>query len=135
MTERPADDVWTFADFRPGLDLERVSVCLDEARLQIWSSIYGKPRRSDVVPSGVLVAAAMEAYLKAFKPRPAGNIHAGQKLIFSGRNVEPGTKLDITVSCLGKNLRKERRWVTFGVTVLDGADALLQGEIQTIWAK
>jgi acyl dehydratase len=130
----PLADVWVFDDFQPGSALSRVSIALDAERLDNWTAIYGRSRMSDRVPSGMLVAAMMEAYLKAVQPRPPGNIHMSQKLIFkSGANA--GDQLDAEVSCIGKELRKERRWVTFGVTLRNGPRDVLRGEIRTIWAR
>jgi acyl dehydratase len=133
--KNPSGDVWTFDDFEPGSELGRLSLCLDESRLHNWSSIYGSPQSSENVPSGMLVAAMMEAYLKAFQPRPPGNIHVNQKLTFSGRPVKVGTQVDIVVSCLSKELRKERRWVNFGVAMRDGQEDVLRGESLIIWAR
>jgi acyl dehydratase len=134
MTSTSPADVWTFDDFEPGAELGRVSVALDDARIANWSAIYGTPVAPDRVPAGMLVAAMMEAYLKAFQPRPPGNIHAGQTLAF-GASARPGDRLEAQVTCRDKLFRKERRWVTFGVTLRNGAQDVLSGEIRTIWAK
>lgn len=134
MTSAPSADVWTFDDFQPGAELGRVSVALDGARIANWSAIYGAVDAPDRVPSGMLVAAMMEAYLKAFQPRPPGNIHAGQTLAFVG-SAKPGDQLEAKVTCLDKVLRKERRWVTFGVTLRNGSQDVLSGEIRTVWAR
>jgi acyl dehydratase len=131
---RSATDPWVFDDFRPGTELGRVSLVLDDKRAANWAAIYGAAPAPGRVPAGMLVAAMMEAYLKAFQPRPPGNIHASQKLVF-GAGAKLGDRLDAIVTCLDKVLRKERRWVTFGVTLTSGPDDILRGEIRAVWAR
>ncbi|CAH1696367.1 Acyl dehydratase [Hyphomicrobiales bacterium] len=134
MMDAPSPAVWEFDDFRPGLELGRLAIPMNDARLAHWVAIYGEPVVDGRVPSGMLVAAMMEAYLTAVKPRPPGNIHASQKLSF-GKPVYPGDRLDAEVTCLWKEMRKERRWVAFGVTLRNGNRDVLSGQIRTIWAK
>jgi acyl dehydratase len=134
MTEASSSAVWTFDDFRPASVLGRLSIVLDAPRIANWAAIYGSPASPERLPSGMLVAAMMEAYLRAIQPRPPGNIHASQKLTFTG-TAKAGDELRAEVACVAKELRKERRWVTFGVTLHSGANDVLSGEIRTIWAK
>lgn len=131
MTE--ANPVWVFDSFQPGEALGRHVIALDDARLSDWQDIYGTGTEGSL-PSGILVAAMMEAYLQAFSPRPPGNIHAAQTLAF-GDPVQPGDRLEAEVSCLWKEMRKARRWVGFGVVLRKGDQQVLAGEIRTIWAK
>lgn len=128
-----ANPVWVFDRFRPGEALGRHAIALDDTRLADWQAIYGATADGGL-PSGILVAAMMEAYLKAFSPRPPGNIHAAQTLAF-GAPVQPGDRLEAEVSCLWKEVRKARRWVGFGVVLRKGDREVLAGEIRTIWAK
>ncbi|MGE3992626.1 MaoC family dehydratase [Pseudorhodoplanes sp.] len=129
-----AADIWAFDDFRPGSKFEEVSISLDAERIAGWTAIYGHPQVSDRIPSGMLVAAMMEAYLTAIQPRPPGNIHASQKLSFSNA-AKPGDQLGAEVSCVEKTLHKERRWITFGVTLRNRSLIILRGEIHTIWSR
>ena len=133
--QRPADKVWVFDEFEPGRELAHLSIRLDASRLEGWHAVYGPSSETGNVPAGLLTAAMMEAYLKAFQPRPPGNVHVNQKLTFAGRQVIIGTQVDISVSCLSKEIRKERRWVTFGVTMRDGSHDILRGEALIIWAR
>jgi len=131
----PSDTgVWVYEDFSPGQSLGDHAVTLDAAHIGHWTAIYGEPAAGDRVPAGMLVAAMMEAYLNAIQPRPPGNVHASQKLVFH-RMARAGDRLNAQVSCLAKERRKERGWVTFGVVLsTDGRD-VLSGEIRTIWAR
>lgn len=134
MVDMPSRPVWVFDDFRPGSALGHLAIPLDAMRLAHWAAIYGEPAVAGRVPSGMLVAAMMEAYLTAIQPRPPGNIHASQKLTF-GAPAAPGDRLDAEVTCLWKEVRRERRWVAFGVTLRSGDRDVLSGEIRTIWAR
>lgn len=126
--------VWVFDDFSPGQPLGNLAVTLDDAHFDNWTAIYGERSARARVPAGMLVAAMMKAYLNAIQPRPPGNIHASQKLVFH-RPVHAGDRLEAQVSCLSKERRKERGWVTFGVVLRVAGQDVLNGEIQTIWAK
>jgi acyl dehydratase len=126
--------VWVFDDFSPGQPLGNFAITLDDAHLNNWTAIYGERKSSESVPAGMLVAAMMEAYLNAIQPRPPGNIHASQKLVF-GRSAKAGDKVEAQVSCRSKERRRERGWVTFGVVLSVEGQDVLNGEIRTIWAR
>lgn len=134
MMQASAPAIWTYDDFLPGSVLGRRSIALDVQRVAHWTAIYGAPATPGLLPSGLLVAAMMEAYLRAIQPRPPGNIHASQTLRFSG-TARPGDEIEAEVTCVAKELRRERRWVTFGVSLRSRARDVLGGEIRTIWAR
>jgi acyl dehydratase len=77
----------------------------------------------------------MEAYLGLIQPRPPGNIHAGQSLVFGPGLLRVGDQITISVSCKEKTEIKGRGWVTFECLVTNGAATLLRGDIRSIWAK
>ena len=139
MTVKAASDVWTFSDFRPGYHFGEMSITLGADRLSQWKAIYGSgPDGKDVaqaVPHGLLVTCMMEAYLGLIQPRPPGNIHAGQSLVFGPGRVRLGDTVTMTASCLDTAERKGRGWVTFEVIVSNGSETLLRGAIRTIWAR
>lgn len=133
-------DVWTYDDFTAGGALGTVEVMLDARRLDLWNRVYAGVGGAvapgdDAVPHGLVVAAMMEGFIEVIQPRPPGNIHAGQKLGFTGRPIRPGTRLSLVFTCLAKEIKRERRWLTFGVRILDGRRPTASGEISAIWAK
>lgn len=134
MMQTTAPAIWTYDDFLPGSVLGRLVIALDVQRIAHWAAIYGAPATPGQLPAGLLVAAMMEAYLRAIQPRPPGNIHASQTLRFRG-TARPGDEIAAEVTCVAKELRRERRWVTFGVNLRSRADDVLSGEICTIWAR
>lgn len=135
------DDVWTFANFRPGHSFGSMKIMLDQARLEQWQSIYGGNQVADptlpsgMLPEGLLVTCMMEAYLHLVQPRPPGNIHASQKIMFAKARPRIGDTLTLSISCLDKTEKKGRGWVTFEASVDCDGHALLRGEIRTVWAQ
>jgi hypothetical protein len=139
VTTSAAKDVWTFADLCLGHTFGEISFTLDAGRLAQWDAIYGGDQNLDnsarALPVGLLVTCMMEAYLSLIQPRPPGNIHAGQSLVFGTGHVRLGDTVNVTVICQDKTERKGRGWVTLAATVAHGDETLLRGEIQVIWAK
>lgn len=129
---------WTFDDFSEGMALGSIDVVVDEHRTSLWRRIYARGEswnEADAVPQSLIVAAMMEAYLKIIQPRPPGNVHAGQKIVMTGNSVMAGARLTFGFSCLGKAMKRERRWMTLGVSGSQDARPVMRGEIVTIWAK
>lgn len=133
-------DAWTYDDFAVGADLGRVEVTLDERRRALWNRIYGAlgdaaGAADDSVPEGLFVAAMMEGFVDVIQPRPPGNVHAGQKIVFAGTPIRPGGRLSLAFTCVAKEIKRGRRWLTFEVAILEGPRAVARGEITTIWAR
>ncbi|MGG7567075.1 hypothetical protein ACQ5SO_13050 [Rhodovulum sp. DZ06] len=128
----PAGDVWTWADFEPGLALNTVSVTLDRAKLDLWEEVYG-PGPSYGLPRGLLVSAMVEAFIKSGQPRPAGNIHASQELAFEGPAPKLGDVLTVKAACAGKEIRKDRKWVTIRTEGRIDGEIVCRGDFLIIW--
>jgi hypothetical protein len=62
-------------------------------------------------------------------------VHAGQKLTFVGKPLAVGAPLRFDFSCVAREIRKERRWVSLGVRGISAGQPVLEGQITTIWAK
>ncbi len=127
------EDLWTYDRFETGQDHGAVAVALDAERVAGWEAVYG-PVRGDAAPDGLIVAGMMEAYIRAIQPRPKGNVHASQKLAFTGARAKLGDEVLYRVSVAGKELKKDRRWVSFAVEAEAGGRPLMCGEIISIWA-
>lgn len=139
MKTEASEDVWTFSDFQAGQSFGQMSITLGSDRLAKWDAIFGSRENADAacrfLPRGLLVTSMMEAYLGLIQPRPPGNIHAGQSLVFGPGRVSLGDTVTISASCKEKAERKGRGWVTFEVIVTRGSETLLRGDIRSIWAK
>ena len=128
--------IFTFEKFAVGSELGCVDVPLDETRSALWVDIFGSSvNQSDTLPQGILVSAMMEGSLRAFGPRPGGNIHASQTLEFTGRRPKLGDVATVRMHVVSKELKRERKWVTLGADVSIDGDLALKGELKIIWAE
>ncbi len=129
----PKGDVWTYDDFAAGLALKTVSVTLDAAKLDLWERMYGPVDRDGALPRGLLVSAMVEAFIASGQPRPKGNIHASQSLEFSGPAPRLDDVLTVKASCLTKELKKERKWVTIRTEGQIAGQTVCRGDFLIIW--
>lgn len=128
----PAGDVWTYADFEPGLALNAVSVTLGQDKLDLWEEVYGAVPPGGL-PRRLLVSAMVEAFIKSGQPRPAGNIHASQELAFEGPAPRLGDVLTVEAACAGKEIRKDRKWVTIRTVGRIDGQVVCRGDFLIIW--
>lgn len=127
------DAVWSFDRFEPGHVFGEVAIAMDAERRRRWEQIYGSSR-GDSLPAGMLVAAMMEAYIRAIQPRPKGNVHASQLLDFEPVALDWGQMVTFEISCRSKQEKKGRYWVEFGVVALGAGRKVMTGTIRSIWA-
>ncbi len=133
VTHITTDDLWTFDRFKAGQSFGAVEVALDSRRIKGWQAVYGQIS-GDVAPDGLIVAGMMEAYILAIQPRPKGNVHAAQKLDFTGVQAALGDVITYQVSVAKAEEKKGRFWVTFTITAAHNSKVLMQGDIVSIWA-
>ena len=128
--------MWTFETFAPVQDFGAFDYQVDEAAFDRWVALYpDDAAHRPLVPSGMAVAVMMRAYMALLQPRPPGNIHAGQHLHIH-RLARIGDTMTTSLACIAKELRKERRWVTFETETRDAAGELLfTGRLTSIWAQ
>lgn len=128
-------ELFTFAKFEPGTSMGSVAMTLDEAFLARWRRIYpfGGAAGDEMSPAFSTVV-FMNAWRTIVDPKPPGNVHAGQKVIFSAVP-RLGESIDTQVFCLSKEERKGRKYVKLQ-TVSTGVNgrALFVGETNLIWA-
>lgn len=126
-----------FDDFQPGQALGDHQEVFDQSLAASWRSLFGlAPGRSPhpgELPS-LAVALAMRAYLSVVSPRPPGNVHARQQFQMLAMP-EVDETIVTSVICVGKEYRRERRYVDIQVEGR-GRDArpLFVGEMSLIWA-
>jgi hypothetical protein len=128
------EEMWTYGRFEPGQSFGVVEVPMDATKRARWQTIFG-PSADQTLPRGMLVAAMMEAYIRAIQPRPKGNIHAAQALDFTSHKPRWNDMISIAVSCLSKEDKKGRYWVDFGIKASAGDKMVLSGTIRSIWAQ
>lgn len=134
MTRTDPNEVWRFDDFVPGESLGTIDLVIDDDRRTQWETLYGKSDADAPVPQGIYVALMMDAYIKAIQPRPPGNVHAMQTLTFSGEDSRFGDLLQLEFVMGAKEMKRDRRWVNFEVTVRAQSIEIMSGTIRSIWA-
>lgn len=128
------EPLWTFDRFESGHVFGTIDLVADAEKCAHWTKIYGA-QKNDTLPRGMIVVAMMECFIRAIQPRPSGNIHAGQELVFTDFRPRWGATLSTTISCAHKQEKKGRFWVEFGIVVSSGGTEVLSGTNRLIWAK
>jgi hypothetical protein len=125
----------TFADFQPVSLLGESDFEFTDETMGEWSALFPDDRASlPKMPPAMIAMVFMRAYVKIVNERPPGNVHAGQKFWVS-RLPKLGDRLTTRLSCTGKEIKSNRRWVTFDANTVDAAGQLLfRGQMKTIWA-
>jgi hypothetical protein len=124
-----------FDDFQSGALLgQREFVFSDEA-IDLWAGLFPDDRRSlPAMPPAMIAMVTMRAFVDILHDRPRGNVHASQKF-WIARLPHLNDRMTTKLRCAGKELKNNRRWVTFGSDTVDSADGLLfRGQMTTIWA-
>lgn len=127
-----------FDDFRPGVPMGEYEEVYDAQQAGRWQTIFGSTAQEDAnaasEAASMAVVAMMRAFLHVVSPRPPGNVHARQQLQMHALP-RLGETMRIAVTCAGKEVRRERRYVDLGVRATgDGSRALFEGCISLIWA-
>ena len=84
--------------------------------------------------ASVAMVLSMRAFLGVVSPRPPGNVHAREQFsLFSLPT--PGEPVRSVVSCVAKEIKRERFYVDLDVAGTgDGGRALYSGRMSLIWA-
>jgi hypothetical protein len=102
-----------------------------------WRTIFDLPDSTQPYPgelSSLALAMAMRAYLTVVSPRPPGNVHARQQFQMHSLP-DIGETVTTQVVCVGKEIRRERRYVDLQVQASGrAARPLFTGEMRLIWA-
>jgi len=124
-----------YDDLVPGAVIGESPFLLDPSIDAEWSALFpsDKTTATTMAPSMISLV-TMRAFMQVLPKRPPGNIHAAQKFAIA-RLPGPGEILTTTVRCTAKEIKKERRWVTFRTETVDAArKPLFSGEMRLIWA-
>jgi hypothetical protein len=130
--------VITFDDFVPNTVLGEAAETFDAHLAQCWQRIFGSTpgdqANGAAESAGLAVVMMMRAYLKIVAPRPPGNVHAHQD--FSLLNLPHlGESIHTVVTCVSKELRRERRYVDLQVSGTgENGRPLYEGKMKLIWA-
>jgi len=125
----------TYAGFQPGAQLGERRFEFSEEALAQWLALFPGDRRSmPLMPPAMTAMVIMRCFTDVLRDRPPGNIHAGQKFRIR-RLPKVGESLITRLSCSGKEIRKERFWVSFAFDAVDAGGApLFRGDMTTVWS-
>ncbi len=128
----------TFDDFQPGATMGEHLETYGTELASRWQHIFGAQPADGAggaaEAASIAVVMMMRAYLGVVAPRPPGNVHAGQR--FSLQAVpRAGEAIRTVVSCVSKELRRERRYVELRTQGSgEGGRAIYDGRLTLIWA-
>lgn len=122
-------------DFRPGASLGEITQPFDDSLASAWRGIFGSADAGTPAEgAGIAVAMMMRGYLGVVTPRPPGNVHARQRFTLEAIPRQ-GESIRTVVTCLSKEIRRERRYVELGVSGTgDGGRSIYTGTLTLIWA-
>ena len=120
-TSQPIAQLRLFDEFVPGAVLGRHEEEISAELLRPWQSLFpGMPIEAPL-PPGVSVALVVRAYMAVMQ------FHRG---------LVPGERVATEVSCTGKAVRREWRWVYFRtVTTGTARDLVCVGEMSMLWTN
>ncbi len=127
--------MYVFEAFEPGRLIGSRSLTLDRDLVESWPTLFPDDRDGDRMPVGMIAAVYIRAYSDILLLRPPGNVHGAQRFQIA-QLPSIGDRLITDLSCDSKELKGERRWVSFGSETRreDGA-LLFSGLMTTLWAK
>lgn len=127
--------MYLFETFEPGHVIGTRTLTLDRDLVENWLRLFPDDRDGDRMPAGMIAAVYIRAYSDILLPRPPGNVHGAQRFQIA-RLPAIGDRLVTDLSCQSKELKGERRWVTFGSeTRHESGTLLFSGLMTTLWAK
>ena len=123
-----------FEDFKPAVALGTHVDVYDQVMSDRWCSIYGIDPGSGAEQASIALVLAMRALLSVVAPRPPGNVHARQRMTLCALPVL-GETVQSEVTCVRKEIKRERRYVDFAVKGFgENGRSLYEAEMSLIWA-
>lgn len=124
----------TFDSMNVGAEMGRRDLVLDDGLMERWLRLFPDDRTGDTMPVGMMAAVTMRAYAEILQPRPPGNVHGAQQFQVI-RLPRVGERLTTVMTCAGKELKRDRRWVDFATeTTGEGGDVCYRGRMTILWA-
>lgn len=127
-----------FDDFKAGESLGVVEFDLDRETIAQWRALFpaaGMNGDGKRLPAGFVAVVAMRAYTEACSVRPPGNIHGEQSYEIL-RLPAIGSKVVTEVSCIAKEIKRGRRWLTFETATRSSrGEPLFRGVMKIAWSR
>jgi acyl dehydratase len=126
--------MYLFDTLRVGALLGERELLLSEELLERWRGLFPDEVTDGRMPAGMAAVATMRAYSEVVAPRPPGNVHGSQQFELL-RRPQAGERLRTTVACIGKELKRDHRWVHFATeTTREDGGACFRGRMTILWA-
>ena len=110
MSDDDSRPLFTYDHYETGRSYGMEEFTFDNPVLAKWQKVYPGDGHGGIMPGGMLAMIVLDAVLKLHSPRPPGGIHAGQTFEVL-RLPRLGESMLTEVICIGKEIRKERRFV------------------------
>ena len=125
----------TYTDFQPGDVLGEAVAHYPRRCLFLECKPAGGSDTEGAERASLAIILMMRAYCSVVTPRPPGNVHARQRFHLHGVPL-PGESIRTVVSCSGKEIKRERRYVELR-TEGSGNDGrpLFTGDMTIVWAR
>ena len=123
-----------FEHFQPGVVMGETTEIFSAQLADRWHQIFGNAQQTRARGAGLAVVMMMRAYLAVVTPRPPGNVHARQRFALQ-RAPEHGEPVTTRITCVSKELRRERRYVELEAHGRDATGApMYHASMTLIWA-
>lgn len=127
-----------FDDFKAGESLGTLEFDLDWKTIAEWTALFPASeanRNSKQIPAGFVAVVVMRAYTHVCSVRPPGNIHGEQSYEIM-RLPEIGSTVVTDVTCTAKEIKRDRRWLTFETTTRSrSGEFLFRGVMKIAWSQ
>lgn len=106
-------NVFVYESYEAGMLYGQDEFRITRDLIRRWVDIFGDSSSPELMPSGLVVLMQQQAYKKVIAPRPPGHVQGRQQ--FEVHSLAPLDSVVYTdVSCVSKEIRKQRRWVHMG---------------------
>jgi hypothetical protein len=124
-----------YDDFEPGRVLGEAIETVVPEMARSWQAIFGAADAGGPAEGASLaLVLMMRAYCRAVAPRPPGNVHARQRFALAA-TPRSGETVRTVVRCVGKEIKRERRYVELETAGTGEAGrALFTGKMTLVWA-
>ena len=135
MPDSMDEPLLTYDRFIPGQVLRSTPERASAEMLAQWQRLYPWDRcDAGALPAGMATALMMRAYMRTLTPRPPGNVHLRQELQLLG-GIAASEPITTEFECVGKEIRRDRRYVELAVRGLaDAGRPVFSGRMTMIWA-
>ena len=127
--------MFRYDDFVVGKEIGAETMTLGPQLFSAWARVFPEECQTNLAPPGMIAVVTMRAFTTVVAPRPPGNVHGSQSYEVK-RLPRAGEVLTTRITCLGKEIKRGRRWVYFGSeTSGDGDDFCFGGRMAIAWAS